>query len=333
MAIHIGRREFIAAVGGAAVAWPLAAGAQQPERTRRISVLMAVTERDPESQFRVNAFEAGLRELGWVEGRNLWIEYRWAPDPDLLRRQAAELIAAAPDLILATSTPVLATLLRESATLPMVFVQVTDPIGSGFVPNLARPGGNVTGFTSFEFSIGGKWLETLIEIAPTVTRVAVIFNPQTAPYAPAFLRPIEAAASSFAVKPMAAAAADVAGVEAAIEAFARTASGGLIVLPDVSTANGRDLIIALAARFRLPAIYPYRFYAASGGLLSYGTEVGDVYRRAAAYVDRILKGAKPAELPVQAPTKFELVLNLKTAKMLGLDVTPTLLARADEVIE
>jgi putative tryptophan/tyrosine transport system substrate-binding protein len=333
MAIHIGRREFIAAVGGAAVAWPLAAGAQQPERMRRISVLMAVTERDPESQFRVNAFEAGLRELGWVEGRNLWIEYRWAPDPDLLRRQAAELIAAAPDLILATSTPVLATLLRESATLPMVFVQVTDPIGSGFVPNLARPGGNVTGFTSFEFSIGGKWLETLIEIAPTVTRVAVIFNPQTAPYAPAFLRPIEAAASSFAVKPMAAAAADVAGVEAAIEAFARTASGGLIVLPDVSTANGRDLIIALAARYRLPAIYPYRFYAASGGLLSYGTEVGDVYRRAAAYVDRILKGAKPAELPVQAPTKFELVLNLKTAKMLGLDVTPTLLARADEVIE
>jgi putative ABC transport system substrate-binding protein len=250
-----------------------------------------------------------------------------------LRRQAAELIAAAPDLILATSTPVLATLLRESATLPLVFVQVTDPIGSGFVPNLARPGGNVTGFTSFEFSIGGKWLETLIEIAPTVTRVAVIFNPQTAPYAPAFLRPIEAAASSFAVKPMAAAAADVAGVEAAIEAFARTASGGLIVLPDVSTANGRDLIIALAARFRLPAIYPYRFYAASGGLLSYGTEVGDVYRRAAAYVDRILKGAKPAELPVQAPTKFELVLNLKTAKMLGLDVTPTLVARADEVIE
>jgi putative ABC transport system substrate-binding protein len=333
MAIHIGRREFIAAVGGAAVAWPLAAGAQQPERMRRISVLMAVTERDPESQFRVNAFEAGLRELGWVEGRNLWIEYRWAPDPDLLRRQAAELIAAAPDLILATSTPVLATLLRESATLPLVFVQVTDPIGSGFVPNLARPGGNVTGFTSFEFSIGGKWLETLIEIAPTVTRVAVIFNPQTAPYAPAFLRPIEAAASSFAVKPMAAAAADVAGVEAAIEAFARTASGGLIVLPDVSTANGRDLIIALAARYRLPAIYPYRFYAASGGLLSYGTEVGDVYRRAAAYVDRILKGAKPAELPVQAPTKFELVLNLKTAKMLGLDVTPTLLARADEVIE
>jgi ABC-type uncharacterized transport system substrate-binding protein len=333
MAIHIGRREFIAAVGGAAVAWPLAAGAQQPERMRRISVLMAVTERDPESQFRVNAFEAGLRELGWVEGRNLWIEYRWAPDPDLLRRQAAELIAAAPDLILATSTPVLATLLRESATLPLVFVQVTDPIGSGFVPNLARPGGNVTGFTSFEFSIGGKWLETLIEIAPTVTRVAVIFNPQTAPYAPAFLRPIEAAASSFAVKPMAAAAADVAGVEAAIEAFARTASGGLIVLPDVSTANGRDLIIALAARYRLPAIYPYRFYAASGGLLSYGTEVGDVYRRAAAYVDRILKGAKPAELPVQAPTKFELVLNLKTAKMLSLDVTPTLLARADEVIE
>jgi ABC-type uncharacterized transport system substrate-binding protein len=333
MAIHIGRREFIAAVGGAAVAWPLAAGAQQPERMRRISVLMAVTERDPESQFRVNAFEAGLRELGWVEGRNLWIEYRWAPKPDLLRRQAAELIAAAPDLILATSTPVLATLLRESATLPLVFVQVTDPIGSGFVPNLARPGGNVTGFTSFEFSIGGKWLETLIEIAPTVTRVAVIFNPKTAPYAPAFLRPIEAAASSFAVKPMAAAAADVAGVEAAIEAFARTASGGLIVLPDVSTANGRDLIIALAARYRLPAIYPYRFYAASGGLLSYGTEVGDVYRRAAAYVDRILKGAKPAELPVQAPTKFELVLNLKTAKMLGLDVTPTLLARADEVIE
>jgi ABC-type uncharacterized transport system substrate-binding protein len=327
------RRQFITLLGGAAAAWPPVARAQQGERMRRIGVLMAVTERDPESQFRVNAFEAGLRELGWVEGRNLHIEYRWAPDPDLLHRQAAELVAATPDLILANTTPVLAALLRESTTLPMVFVQVTDPIGSGFVPSLARPGGNVTGFASFEFSIGGKWLEALKEIAPAVTQVAVIFNPHTAPYAPAFLRPIEAAASSFAVKPMPATASDAAGIEVAIEAFARIANGGLIVLPDVSTVNGRDLIIALAARHRLPAVYPYRFYAASGGLLSYGTEVGDQFRRAAAYVDRILKGAKPAELPVQAPTKFELVINLKTAKALGLEVPAKLLALADEVIE
>src|SRR5215468_5875944 len=295
------RRDFITLLGGAVPTWSLAARAQPSGQVRRIGVMMALAQTDPEAQLRVQAFEAGLRDLGWVEGRNLRLDYRWVPDTSRLRAQASELIGLAPDLIFAAQTPVVAELLPLTGTLPIVFVQVTDPIGSGFVPNLARPGGQVTGFANFEFSIGSKWLETLKEIAPAVTQVAVIVNPQTAPYAPAFLRPIEAAASSFAVKPMPATAPDAAGIEAVIEAFARMANGGLIVLPDVSTVNGRDLIIALAARHHLPAVYPYRFYAASGGLLSYGTEVGDVYRRAAAYVDRILKGANPAELPVQAP--------------------------------
>jgi len=327
------RREFICLLGGAALARPLPAHAQQSGRVRRIGALMGIAASDPEAQLRVKAFEAGLRELGWEEGRNLRIEYRWAPDPDQLRSQAAELVTMAPDLILAHSTPVLAALRRESTTLPMVFVQVTDPVGSGMVPNLARPGGNVTGFTSFEFAIGGKWLETLKQIAPAIARVAIIFNPQTAPYAPEFLRPIEAAAPSFAVKSIAAPASDAAGIAQAVDAFARTPNGGLIVLPDVTTVNHRDLIIALAARHRLPAVYPYRFYAVSGGLLSYGADTADIFRRVAAYVDRILKGAKPAELPVQAPTKFEMVINLNAAKALGLTVPPKLLALADEVIE
>src|SRR5262252_3402219 len=243
------RREFIT-LGAGVATWPLAARAQQGERMRRIGVLMAVTERDPESQFRVNAFEAGLRELGWVEGRNLRIEYRWAPDPDLLHRQAAELVAATPDLILANATPVLAALRRESTTLPMVFVQVTDPIGNRFVANLARPGGNVTGFTNFEFGIGGKWLQTIKEVAPALTRVAVVYNAQTAPYADQFLAPIEVAGRTFGVAPKPMPAADAVAVEQAIGAFARTPNGGLIVLPDMSTANHRDLIIALAARHR-----------------------------------------------------------------------------------
>jgi putative ABC transport system substrate-binding protein len=333
------RRQFITLLGGAAAApsllWPFAGRAQQIDRMmRRVGVLMPFAPDDPEARLRVAALEQGLRDLGWVDSRNLRIDYRWATDdPDRLPGEAAALVAAAPDVILANSTPVLSELRKQSTTLPIVFVQVTDPVGSGFVPNLARPGGNITGFINFEFAISGKWLQTLKEVAPAVTRIAIVFNPQTAPYAAALLQPIEVAARTFAVAAMTAPAADAAAIEAAVTAFAHTPNGGLIVLPDVSTAQHRDLIIALAARHRLPAIYPYRYYAVSGGLISYGTEVTDVCRRAAGYVDRILKGEKPADLPVQAPTKYELVINLKTSRALGLGVPPTLLARADEVIE
>jgi putative ABC transport system substrate-binding protein len=327
------RRSFITLLGGAA-SWPLAARAQRTDRMRRVGVLITFAPDDPETRLRVAALEQGLRDLGWVDSRNLRVDYRWATnDPDRLAGEAAALVAAAPDVILATSTPVLSELRKQSTTQPIVFVQVTDPVGSGFVPNLARPGGNVTGFTNFEFAISGKWLQTLKEVAPAVTRIAVVFNPQTAPYAAALLQPIEVAARTFAVAAMTAPAADAAAIEAAVTAFAHTPNGGLIVLPDVSTAQHRDLIIALAARHRLPAVYPLRFYVTSGGLISYGPDSVNPYRRAAGYIDRILKGEKPADLPVQAPTKYELVINLKTARALGLDVPWFLQQRADEVIE
>jgi putative ABC transport system substrate-binding protein len=325
------RREFILALGGTAIGWARAARAQQSNRLRRVGVLMAMAANDPESQRRVKAFEAGLRELGWTDGRTLQLDYRWAPDEATLLKEAEELISVTPDLILATSTPVL-TALRSASRLPIVFVQVTDPVGGGFVPNLARLGGFLTGFTSFEFTIGSKWLEALKGVAPDIKRVALIFNPDTAPFARMFWQPVEKAAQSFGVDPMQAPVRDVGEIKHAIEAFAREANGCLMILPDVSTTNYRNLIIALAAR-HLPAVYPYRYFAASGGLMSYGTDLADIYRRAATYVDRILKGAAPGDLPVQAPTKFELVINLTTAKELGLDVPPMLLARADEVIE
>jgi putative ABC transport system substrate-binding protein len=330
----IRRREFVALVGGVAT-WPVAARAQRLGQTmRRIGVLMPFAPDDAEALLRVAAFEQGLRDLGWVNNRNLRVDYRWATDDgDRLRREAAALVATAPDVILANSTPVLAELRKLTARLPTVFVQVTDPVGSGFVPSLARPGGNVTGFTNFEFAISGKWLETLKEVAPAVKRVAVLFNPQTAPFAEALLRPIEAAGQTFAVATVAAPVADAAAIKATVAAFAQTPDGGLIVLPDVSTAQHRDQIIALAAQHRLPAIYPYRYFAVSGGLISYGTDIADVFRRAAGYLDRIFKGEKPGDLPVQAPTKYETVVNLKTARALGLDRSPMLLARADEVIE
>jgi putative ABC transport system substrate-binding protein len=326
------RREFIALAGGAA-AWPLGARAQQAERMRRIGVLMSFAANDSEAQLRVAALEKGLRDLGWLEGRNLHIEYRWADGPNVLPAHAAELVRMAPDLILANSTPVMAALQRERPTLPIVFTQVTDPVGQGLLTNLARPGGNLTGFTSFEFSIGTKWLETLKEVAPRVARVALVFNPDVAPFADLFRQPIAAAAPSFAVAPIPLGVRVAAELDQAVEAFAREPNGGLMVLPDVSTVNRRAQIIALAARHRLPAVYPFRIFAASGGLLSYGTDVAEVFRRAASYVDRILKGANPGELPIQAPAKYELVINLKTAKTLGIDVPPLLLARADEVIE
>ena len=327
------RREFIAILGGAAAGWPLGARAQQSNRPRMVGVLFAMAPSDPEAEMRVKAFETGLRELGWVEGRNMRLEYRWAPrDPSLLLSQASELAGLGPDVILATSTPVVAAL-RQGNPPPIVFVQVTDPIGNGFVPNLARPGGYLTGFTSFEFTVGSKWLEALKHVAPAVQRVALIFNPDTAPYAHLFWQPVVEAAPAFDVEPIQMSVRDAGEIKHAIETFAREANGGLMVLPDVSATNYRDLIIALAARHRLPAVYPFRYFAASGGLLSYGSDLADVYRRAASYVDRILKGAAPGDLPVQAPSKFELVINLKTANALGLTVPPLWLGRADEVIE
>jgi len=301
--LDIRRRQFITLLGGAAAAWPLVARAQQ---SRRIGVLMGLVAGDPEAQSRVVAFENGLRELGWVKGRNLSIEYRWAGDGTVLRDHAAELLAIAPDLILTNSTPVTVALREQSGVVAIVFTQVTDPVGQGLVPNLANPGGNMTGFTSFEFSIGTKWLEALKQTAPRVTRVALVFNPKSAPYADLFLRPVEAAASSFSVSPIAAAVRDPADVDRVFDALAREPSGGLMVLPDISMTNYRETIIALAARHRVPAIYPFRFFAESGGLMSYGTDVAEVFRRAAGYVDRILKGTSPGELPIQAPNKYEL---------------------------
>jgi putative ABC transport system substrate-binding protein len=327
------RREFISLLGGAAAAWPLAARAQQFKRIRRLGVLMSFVVNDPEGLSRAAALEDGLRKLGWIKGQNIRIEYRWAGDPEVLRTNAAELVGMAPDLILANSTPVMAVLREQGHAVPIVFTQVTDPVGEGLVPNLAHPGGHLTGFTSFEFSIGTKWLETLKQVAPRVTRVALVFNPQTAPFANLFWPPIEAAAPSFALVPTPVGPLSFAELERSIDVFAREPNGSLIVMPDVSTVNYREGVIGLAARHRLPAVFPERIFATSGGLLSYGSDVVDIFRRAAGYVDRILKGEKPADLPVQTPTKYELVINLKTAKALGLTIAPNLLALADEVIE
>jgi putative ABC transport system substrate-binding protein len=271
--------------------------------------------------------------LGWIKGHNLRIEYRWAGNPEVLRTGAAELLGMTPDLILANSTPVMAVLREQRYAVPIVFTQVTDPVGEGLVQNLAHPGGHLTGFTSFEFSIGTKWLETLKQAAPHVTRVAVVFNPQTAPFADLFWRPIEAVARSFAVVPTQVGPLTFAELERIIDAFASEPNGGLIVLPDVSTVNYREGVIGLAARHRLPAVFPERIFVVSGGLLSYGSDVSDIFRRAAGYVDRILKGEKATDLPVQAPTKYELVINLRTAKAVGLTIAPNLLALANEVIE
>jgi putative tryptophan/tyrosine transport system substrate-binding protein len=329
---HMRRRDFIGIFGSAAV-WPLAARARQLERMRRIGVLMGLAAGDPEAQSRVGALENSLRELGWVKGRNLSIEYRWAGDGNAVRDHVAELLAMTPDVVLANSTPVTAALREQSRGVPIVFMQVTDPVGQGFVPNLAHPGGNLTGITSFEFSIGTKWLEVLKQVAPRVTRVLLVFNPQSAPFAELFLGPIEAAAPHLAVTPIRAAVRDTADVDHVFDAFAREPNGGLIVLPDISMTNYREAVVALAGRHHVPAIYPFRYFAVSGGLMSYGTSLAEVSWRAATYVDRILKGEKPGDLPVQAPTKYELVINLKTAKALGLTMPPTLLALADEVIE
>jgi len=329
----IGRREFITLLGGAA-AWPTGVRAQGTERMRRIGVLVGSAESDPESMPRVTAFERGLTELGWVSGRNVLIDYRWAAgEPANMQALAKELVERQPDVLLASSTPVVAALGRETGTIPIVFVVVSDPVGSGFIKSLSRPGGNMTGFINIESSLGGKWLELLKELAPRISRVAVMFNPETAPHAEYYVRPFEVAASSLAVKPSTVPVRSVTDIEQAIFDLGRAPASGLIVLPDTFTTVHRRVIISAAANSNVPAIYPFRYMAGDGGLISYGVDLIDLYRRAAPYVDRILKGGKPADLPVQQPTQFEFAINLKTAKALGLEVPPTLLARADEVIE
>jgi len=326
------RREFMTVLGGAAIGWPLAARAQG-ERMRRIGVLMGIAESDPARQSFVTAFTEALQELGWSSGRNIHIEYRWgAGDAERIRDFARELVEMQLDLIVGHTTPVVAALKAQTRTIPIVFTQVSDPVGSGFIDGFAKPGGNITGFTNLESSMGSKLEELLKEVAPTITRVAVMFNPDTAPDRGSyFLRPVEAAAPSLHVELIPAPVHNDAEIEAAITTLAPAT--GLIVMPDVFILAHREQILALADRHRLPAAYAYRLFAASGGLLSYGTDLTDLFRRAPRYVDRILTGTKPAELPVQQPTKFELVINLKTAKTLGLNVPLSLQAGADEVIE
>jgi putative ABC transport system substrate-binding protein len=327
------RREFITLLGGAAATWPLAARAQQGERMRSIGMLMNLAADDPEGQARFAAFLQGLRELGWTDGRNMRIDARWAAaNADRFRAYAAELVALAPDVILAATTPGVTALQQGTRTVPIVFVSVVDPVGAGFISNLARPGGNTTGFALYEYGIGAKWLELLKQIAPGVTRVAVVRDPALVS-GTGQLAAIQAVAPSFGVELSPVDARDPGEIERAIAAFARSANGGLIVTASPAQVVQRKLIIAQAAKHRLPAVYSFRFNVADGGLISYGPDSIDPYRRAAGYVDRILKGEKPADLPVQAPTKYELVINLKTAKALGLDVPASVLARADEVIE
>jgi putative ABC transport system substrate-binding protein len=326
------RREFITLLGGAAAAWPLVTGAQ--ERVRRVGVLVgAQPADDPESLANFAAFLQGLQQLGWGEGRNIQIDYRWGlGNADNVRKYAMELAAVAPDVILASGTSTMTPLLQATRTVPIVFVNVADPVGAGFVDSLSRPGGNATGFLQFEYGLSAKWLELLKEIAPGVTRAAVLRDPAITAGVGQFAI-IQSVASSVGVEVSPVNVRDASEIERAVTAFARSANGGLIATTSALTLLHRDLIITLAARHRLPAVFNRRSYVTSGGLISYGADLVDQYRRAAAYVDRILKDEKPADLPVQAPTKYELVINLKTAKALGIDIPPTLLARADEVIE
>jgi putative tryptophan/tyrosine transport system substrate-binding protein len=335
MAIAIGRRQFLSALSGASVALPLAARAQQAERTWRIGVLMGSAENDPDGQAYLAAFREEFQKLGWVENRNMRIDTRWstATDPAAMQRSAKELVALKPDLLISAYTPTTAALLQQTRTIPIVFATVSDPVGSGFVASFARPGGNVTGFVTADGLLGGKWLELLKEIAPRVTRVTVPFNPATTPYADFYLKPLKVAAAHFAMEAIIAAVRDTTELDSVVTAQAREPNSGLIVIPETFTLAHRVELISLAARHSLPAVYPLRSFAELGGLLSYGIDMTDNFRRAATYADRILKGAKPSELPVQAPVKYELVINLKTAKVLGLDVPLHLQQQADEVIE
>ena len=327
------RREFITLLGGTAAAWPIAAWAQQPERMRRIGVLLPASPDDPDYQTRVSALAQGLAPLGWKIGRNIRIDIRWARgDPEQLRRDAEELVALWPDVLLASSSLAVAALQQATRTVPIVFGAVVDPVGAGFVASLSHPGGNTTGFTNFEYSLSGKWLELLKEISPSMTGVAV-FRDEASPAEVGMLSAMQSASTSLGVQLTPVAMRATKEIESAIGVFAQRANGGLIILGSALASVHRDLIIKLASEHRLPAAFSDRLFVDAGGLISYGPDRADQFRRAAVYVDRILKGEKPADLPVQAPTNYELVINLKAAKAIGLTVPPTLLARADEVIE
>jgi putative tryptophan/tyrosine transport system substrate-binding protein len=332
--VCVTRRTVLAGIAATMAPGPLVAQAQQRDGMRRLGVLMTYLENDPVGKTRAAALVQGLGALNWHEGDNLQIGWRWAGgDPALFDRFTAELVALRPEILVAHGSLSVAALRRQTSTIPIVFALVADPVGQGFVASLARPGGNITGFSSYDSPMAGKWLGMLTQITPPAARVAVLYNPATAPYAGLMLRAIEDAALSVAVAVRAAPCRDDAEIEAMMVALAREERGALLVLPGVFADVHRDAIVALAARHRLPAVYPHRFFAAAGGLMSYGTNNDDLFRRAAGYVDRLLKGAKPGELPVQRPTKFELAINLKTAKALGITVAPALLATADEVIE
>jgi putative ABC transport system substrate-binding protein len=330
----MGRRELLAALGGAAAAWPLAARAQPGGRMRRVAFLHGLAASDPEDQARIAALQQGLAALGWIEGRNISIEHRFASgDPGQAQANVAQTVAAAPDVIIGQSTPVVAGLKQATSTIPIVFAVLNDPVGQGLIASLARPGGNITGFTFIDFPITGKWLELLKEVAPAVGRAALIFNPETAPYYPSYLSSFEATPRSIAIGLAATPVRNEAEIGAAIANLASRPGGGLIAAPDPFTTTHRTLLMTLAEQYRLPAVYGFRQFVTEGALLSYGPDTLDIVRRSASYVDRILKGEKPADLPVQAPTKYELVVNLRTAKALGLEVPATVLVRADEVIE
>jgi putative tryptophan/tyrosine transport system substrate-binding protein len=329
----IKRREFITGLGAAAV-WPVVARAQQSERVRHIGVLMNTVQEDPGGQPDVTAFRRGLTELGWVEGRNIDIEFRWpGGDIERVRTFAKELVGLRPDVLIGRSTPATAALKQQTSTIPIIFVNITEPVAQGFVQSLARPGGNVTGFTNFEASIGGKWLQLLKQVDPRIARVAVLYNPETAPFAGLHLHSVRSAAPTVAVEVIGVSIQSEADIEAALTTLARQPRGGLIAIPDSFTVQHRDLIVALAARYHLPALYAIPSATPSGGLMAYAVDTRDTMQRAAAYVDRILKGANPGDLPVQQPARFHLSINLKAARAIGLDLAPTLIAQADEVIE
>ena len=329
----IGRREFIALIGGVVVAWPSAAPGQQAERMRRVAVIMGTVRDDPQTKPRIAAFLHRLQELGWTDGRNVQIEYRWgAGSSDDMHKHAAELVALAPDAILASGTSSLTRMLQATRTVPIVFALVVDPVGAGFVESLSRPGGNATGFMQFEYGLSGKWLELLKQIAPGVTRAAVIRDPAITSGIGQFAV-IQSVAPSVGIEVSPINVRDAAAIERAVAAFAGTSNGGLIITASALSVVHRELIITLAARHKLPAVYYRRGFVDDGGLISYGPDLDEEFKRAAGYVDRILKGEKPGDLPVQAPTKYELVINLKTAKALGIAIPPTLLGRADGVIE
>jgi putative tryptophan/tyrosine transport system substrate-binding protein len=326
------RREFISLLGGAA-ACPIVARAQQVEPMRRIGVLAGLPEDHPETKARLAGFQRGLEKRGWFEGRNVRVDYRFAPAGDQAQVLAKELVALQPDVILANSTPVAAALQRESRAIPVVFAGLADPIGSGFIASLARPGGNMTGLMLFEASVTGKWLAMLKEIAPSLVRAGFLATPSSAAFLDYYMRAAKALAPSLGIEPVTILVENAADIERGIETFASVPNGGLVLIPDAMAVTHSDLIIALAAHHRMPAVYSQPLFVAAGGLMSYGVDFADLFRQAASYVDRILRGDKPADLPVQAATKFEMIVNLKTAKALGLTVPPGLLVAADEVIE